>query len=654
MVRQRRPYRPLLALVLLFGWIPAARAEGWPVPRGPSHEPEPYLHDGKKPPAVPREFLEDAAACVLYAGNTYLVEADGTLETITHEVTRFNGRKGIDKLGEYRNIAYDPAYQKLTLNEARVHKAGGAVVEVEPRHLQLRDVSTDYQVYDHEKQLIISFPSLEVGDVIEVKWTVRGNNPEHAGQFFTRYSFGDPTYPVVRRRVPRPPAAGDRPFKYRHGGRQDRPGRKEGGRPGPSTPGGRPTAATCRRTTTSRPRRTLRPSVACSTFASWDEVARWKQRLRADCWECTAAVRELVKEVTKGLKTPEEKARALTYWLRQNIRYVSVGREARLHAAYSRGGAGQPLRRLQGHQPAPGRHAARGRHPGGPGHPGGPRRRAGPRKRAVALGDARHPAGHHRRQGPLDRHDRQPGRLGLPAARRPRPAVLRRGRQGQAAPAAHAAAVGRRLPGRADHRRLGRGRRLSRCRRVAVYHGSAGMGQRDNFLEVPGGERRRLVTSELQDSNNRTRLVHLDIDDRELREFDRPVTVSMAYEIPGHFTGSSDKEGSVSDSKVWGKLLANTLDYERTAPFYLGSPFDLRHRYVIHLPPAFVLETTPQNRQVRSAWGTFTRTVRPGDDPERRWRSSSTRASTGRASRPRTSTPSASSTRKSASSTASG
>ena len=50
---------------------------------------------------------------------------------------------------------------------------------------QLRNVATDFQVYDADKQLIVSFPALEVGDVIEVKWTTRGKNPEHGGQFFT-------------------------------------------------------------------------------------------------------------------------------------------------------------------------------------------------------------------------------------------------------------------------------------------------------------------------------------------------------------------------------------------------------------------------------------------------------------------------------------
>src|SRR5262249_46548487 len=133
---------------------------------------------------------------VLYAGNTHLVETDGTIETITHEITLLNGRKGIEKLGETRSITYDPSYQKLTLNEACIHKPDGRTLNVQPRHVQLRDVATDFQVYDHDKQLIISFPTLEVGDVIEVKWSVRGKHPEFGGQFFTRYSFGDLDFPV--------------------------------------------------------------------------------------------------------------------------------------------------------------------------------------------------------------------------------------------------------------------------------------------------------------------------------------------------------------------------------------------------------------------------------------------------------------------------
>ena len=320
-----RNTRTLLAVLFVVGFVPFAGAADatWPVPCGPSREPAPYRYDPAAWKSVRADFLDDAPACTLYAATTHLVEADGTIETISHEITRFNSRKAVEKLGEYKNIVYTPSYQKLTLNEALVHKAGGRTVKVEARHVQLRDLTTDYQVYDRDKQLIISFPTLEAGDVIEVKWTVRGKNPEHQGQFFTRYTFGDDTYPVVRDEVRvRIPKA--RTLKYAATG-------------GPVEPKVTEEADTRTYLWAVSDRRQLpqdsdlpskeemRQAVSVSTFASWDDVARWKQQLRTNCWECNADVRKVVEDVTRGLKTQEDKARALTYWLRRNIRYISTG-----------------------------------------------------------------------------------------------------------------------------------------------------------------------------------------------------------------------------------------------------------------------------------------------------------------------------------------
>src|SRR5262249_31079994 len=69
----------------------------------------------------------------------------------------------------------------------------------------------------------------------------------------------------------------------------------------------------------------LRLQIACSTFPSWQEIGKWKDKLRAECWKCTPEIRKVVEDVTRGLKTQLEKARALTYWVRRRIRYLSVG-----------------------------------------------------------------------------------------------------------------------------------------------------------------------------------------------------------------------------------------------------------------------------------------------------------------------------------------
>src|SRR5437879_1029200 len=116
----RRFCLPLVWVLFISG--PAFSAE-WPVPRQPSREPVPYRYDPAVWKKIPPEFLDDAPACILYSGTSHLLEADGTIETVTHEITRLGSRKSVEKLGEFRSISWDPAYQKAFLNEARIHKA---------------------------------------------------------------------------------------------------------------------------------------------------------------------------------------------------------------------------------------------------------------------------------------------------------------------------------------------------------------------------------------------------------------------------------------------------------------------------------------------------------------------------------------------------
>src|SRR5271163_1325074 len=112
MSRSRWPLHVAAVVVFAFSTAAAPAADSWPVPRGASREPNPYRYDPKQWKSVPKEYLEDSAACVLYSCTTNLVDADGTVETISHEITRLNGRKGIEKLGEFRGMTYDPSYQK--------------------------------------------------------------------------------------------------------------------------------------------------------------------------------------------------------------------------------------------------------------------------------------------------------------------------------------------------------------------------------------------------------------------------------------------------------------------------------------------------------------------------------------------------------------
>ncbi|MBY0525291.1 MAG: DUF3857 domain-containing protein [Gemmataceae bacterium] len=601
----------LISLIVL---SPAAsRAEvDWPIPRGASNEPVPFKYDATHWKAVPKAFIEDAPACTLYSGTTHLVDSDGVIETITHEVTRLSSRKALDKLGEYRAITYTPEYEKLTLNEARVIKADGRSVPVEAKHVQLRDQGTDFQVYDRGKVLVISFPTLEVGDCYEVKWTVRGKNPEHAGHFFTRYTFGDDRYPVVcdevRVRLPK-----TRELKHAvTGGKLDPEVKEEGGH---RTYHWRVANRKQLPQDDNLPsKEELRQQVSCSTFSSWDAVLKWKQQLRQDCWKCTPEVRQIAVDVTKDLKTPQEKARALTYWVRRHIRYVSMGEKH----DYTPHTPAQVLKTRYGDCKDTSQLLAV------------MLRECGIEVSLATLGvqddgqvleEVPSPWGTHAilmvtidgQQHWIDTTASLAAWDYLPSDDRNRLCYvtddkgLRLLRTPRLTPE-------RDRVEQTTHMTIGADG-SSRAERISVYHGAAAYNRRHDWVEVPGGERRRLLTAELQDANSQTRLTGLDLDDAKLKDFDEPVTARFVYEIAGHFAGD-EREGSITDSPVWGKLLAVNLDYDRQATLDLGSPFESIHTYTIRLPLAFRHDALPRDKHIKSKFGSFRMTVKPSmDDP---------------------------------------
>lgn len=607
--------RLLLAVCLVvLGQLPLAAAQTWPISRGPSREPVPYTFDRASVKKVPRAFLDNSVAVILYAATSHTVEKDGTVETTTHEVTRLGGRKAVEKLGESRSITWTPSHQKPTLNLARIHKPDGTVVEVQPRHVHLRDVATDYQVYDPEKQLIITFPGLEVGDVLEVKWTVRGKNPEHAGQFFNRYSFGDPQYPVMldefRVRLPR-----DRALKFATVN-----GKIESSS---SESGGWRTWAWRRALCPALPRdedlpsrEELRPSVLVSTFASWAEVGAWKHKIRASCWKCTPKIKKVVEQVIRDHPTPLARARALTYWVRRNVRYISVGEkhdytphlpEEVLANRY--GDCKDTSQLLAVMLTAAGikaELATLGALDDGQVHPDVPSP-WGTHAILLATIDGK--------EHWVDTTTRLAGWDFLPRDDRDRlcyvtdnQGKLRLVRTPALAPADN------RVEQTTEVWIDTAGN--SRCRRDVLSFGTAATAQRDRYVEVPIGEQRRQVTADLQDANSRSRLVHLNVDSGALDDYDQPVRVRMVFEIDRHFSGTPDREGSVTDSRVWARLLSHNVDPDRQVPLVLPGPFESLHTYRFHLPAAFALDSLPRSKEVRSKWGFFQARVRRLDKGE--------------------------------------
>lgn len=608
-------FRSLL-IIALFLVSTHLRADDWPVPRGPSREPQPYRYDPAVLKTIPRDYLDDATACVVYTATTYLVEPDGTTDAITHEITRLNSRKGIDKLGEYRSIYYDPTYEKLTLNEARVIKSDGKIVLIEPKHVQLRDVATDFQVYDQSKQLVISFPNLQAGDLYEVKWTVRGKHREFDGQFFTRYSFGDEHYPVLRDefrvRVPKnktlhhatvngkadlavTETATDKLYHWATTKQSELPRDDE-----------RPS------------REELRLQVAVSTFPSWEAIGQWKEKRRANCWKCTPEIAKVVGEVTRNEKTQIDKAKALTYWIRRNVRYLSRGPGG---LGYTPHQPHQVLASLYGDCKDQAQLLAV------------MLREIGLPVWLVTLGTLDDGQVQPAVPSPWGTHAILKTQIAgkdywidttvslaawdfLPRSDRNRQVYLTQGKELTLAKTPAFAAKDFRFD-QTSHVTVQPDGSI-RCRRESAYFEGAAWSRRDRWLEVPPGERRRTIVSELQDAHPKVRLANYKIHEKLLHDFDQPVKAEFEFDVPKHFSGESSKEGSFTDSNVWAWLIGYNLDLDRKLPFQLPSHFESSHRYVIQIAPAFRFDGYPEQKEIRSAFGHFKLRVERDPDDSRR------------------------------------
>jgi tetratricopeptide (TPR) repeat protein len=595
--------RLLAAALLLWFVLPLSAAD---VPRGPSHEPVPYTYDPAAWKAVPRAFLEDGPACILYAGSNFAVEPGGTVEETIHEVTRLNNRRGVELLGEFRSIAYDPTYQKLTLHLARVHKADGRTVDVGPAYTQLRDGNTDYQVYSRSRQLVISFPDLAAGDATEVKWSLRGKDPDGHGQFYGAYTFGNDDYPTaheeLRVLMPR-----GRTLRYSARGGKLEPAVCETEearlyhwqvRIKPALPADKDLPS----------KEELRQRLFYGTFASWDEVGDWCRAVRQGCWECTPEVGRVAREVTKGLTAEADKARALTYWLRKNVRYLSLHdrdtwapldpqrvfaarygdckdqsqmlavmlREAGVKAEVaiiSWADSGDILESF----PSPyGNHAI-----------------------VLATID-----GKDQWIDPVNSHagwdvpvSQDCDRLCFVMDEKGPVRLVRTPKM------------------RPEQNRIEQTTRVkvardgtARGEREVIYRGAAAATERSELLSLREGARKERVLKDLQEFNERVKVTKVTVDPRSLEDLDEPVRVRVEFEVGGEFAAGGSFH--LSDVQVFYHLLGYRPAPERKLPLGAGDPCEMKHRFIVEAAPGHRLTATAAAKSVKSPWGRFERTVR--------------------------------------------
>ncbi len=217
-------------------------------------------------------------------------------------------------------IQYDPDVQRVDIRQARVFRDGQQLSSTQTFEQQLGEPW--YRIYYDTRALVVVFPDLEPGDVVELRYRVDDVAPRN---LFHDY-YGDlrtlqMTVPIRRLDyVLITPSSRRFYFNQPRGVTHDT--REEDDRrvdhfhvddvpalsPEPSMPG----------------MTELVPYLHVSTYRSWEDVGRWYWGLIQDQLQADERLRRTVRELVAGAPDTRTKVARIYDWVIRNTRYVAL------------------------------------------------------------------------------------------------------------------------------------------------------------------------------------------------------------------------------------------------------------------------------------------------------------------------------------------
>lgn len=252
-------------------------------------------------------------------------ENDGTGESTLTVRMHVQSAAGAQQL---RSLAFpfNSANQQIDVLYLRVRKADGTVVPAAADAVKDDTPSTvhDAPAYANVKEKHIAVPALAPGDTIEYEIATRIVKPLAPGEFWFQHDFlsGEPardervevSVPQNRAVIVHSPdfpyektSAAGRTIYLWHRGDLRHPSDKEDTSRQKPPPGDAPP-----------------PDIELSTFATWNDVARWYAELERGRSDPTPEIQAKTKSLIQGRSTDLDKIQAIYNYVSKNIRYVSI------------------------------------------------------------------------------------------------------------------------------------------------------------------------------------------------------------------------------------------------------------------------------------------------------------------------------------------
>ncbi len=247
-------------------------------------------------------------------------EADGTGTRETTARVRILADAGVKEMAVL-TFTYTAMNEQMEIVSVRVLKPDGSVVVTPAYNVQdlPADVTRSAPMYSDIHQKHVAVKGLGVGDTLEYQATLRTLKPEVPGHFWLEYSFEkdaisldeqlDLDLPAekavtVASADLQPTVTAAQGRKLYHWASSNL------ARPDPDAP--------------SKSTKHWKPSVQVTTFSSWEQVGAWYASLQRDSLAVSPAIQAKADALTKGLKTNDEKLRAIFNEVALHIHYVGL------------------------------------------------------------------------------------------------------------------------------------------------------------------------------------------------------------------------------------------------------------------------------------------------------------------------------------------
>jgi tetratricopeptide (TPR) repeat protein len=267
----------------------------------------------------------------------YKMAADGTGSKVTTVAMRIQSEASLKQAGVL-NIPFASGTQHVEIVYARVRRPDGTVVETAVNQAieMPSPVTTAAPFYSDLKQLQLPVRSLRVGDTLEWQSKVVLVKSEAPGQFWGQETFADEGIVLSQTMEIHVPKdiylnvwspknkptetidGGERVFRWTSSQKKPTVGKEADAEKELK----KKQVWTAEQELDAKEGKL--PSVAWTTFKSWEAVGAWYQGLESDRIVPDAAVKAKVAELTAGKTTEEEKVRAVYEYVATQIRYIGV------------------------------------------------------------------------------------------------------------------------------------------------------------------------------------------------------------------------------------------------------------------------------------------------------------------------------------------